>query len=444
MNTRTIVFDDSVRQALLVLLSRTRVFSLDKDLKRQYHLVCVMNDRISDAIAYLNQHNKCAPQTLEEYYAFMVFADNLYEGVKLAYEEMVASSTHQTWHELCDAIRPRYFAIAKGVSNELLRLSQGERLPDNMFFRYLRSVSFAHPFRTTDFKFINKRGKMPKNEKEGDIHYCPLVKVGDDVGFTPLGWDRNDTIEFVAYTDKRHKFVIFHVSYTAILGFLKSRYELLHLVVEHINGVLEAIYAKWRKRKIGRNHSPAQILTNLIMRLHGRCMRSDEIDEMVRFLSAEVNKRYPKNVRNVALFKRAIIDAIPRFCDCFDAQDDEGFYSAAKRILNPDLPSYTGSRTTRKYQMVINHRDRIITCLNERTFNRGDLHWGVVKLKQSFVSKWVTLNEKVMSVQEIWLLVCAAWYLENQDCVKRGVLRGKEFCSKMSYNHREKATNKGD
>lgn len=420
MKSRSIIFDDSIRQALLSLVNRTQVFSLDEKLKRQYHLVCVMNDRISDAIAYLNQHDKCAPQTLKEYYAFMTFADNLYEGVKLVYEKIVASNSKKTWHELCDAIRPRFFC--KGTSKELLKLTKGERLPDNMFFRYLRSLSFAHPFRTTDFRFINKRGRMPKDEKNGDIHYCPLVKVGDDVGLIPQGWDRSDTIEFIAYTDKRHKFVIFHVSYTAILRFLKSRYELLFLVVEHINGVLETIHDKWRKRKIGRDYPPVQILTNLIKRLHSRCMRTDEIEEMVRFLSAKVNQRYPRNIRNVALFKRAIIDVIPRLCDCFDAQDNEGFYSAAQRILNPDVPSYTGSRATRKYQMVINHRDRIITCLTERTFNRGYLCFGVANLKQSFVSKWVTLNDKVMSVQEIWLLVCTAWYLEHKECVERGVL----------------------
>ena len=422
MKSRPIIFDESIRQDLLSLVNRTQVFSLDEKLKRQYHLVCVMNDRISDAIAYLNQHNKFAPQTLEEYYAFMTFADNLYEGVKLVYEEIVASNTQKTWHELCDAIRTRFFC--KGTSKELLKLTKGERLPDNMFFRYLRSLSFAHPFRTTDFRFINKRGRMPKDEKCGDIHYCPLVKVGDDVGLIPQGWDRRDTIEFIAYTDKRHKFVIFYVSYAAILRFLKSLYEFLSLVVEYINGVLEMIHDKWRKRKIGRDYPPVQILTNLIKRLHGRCMRSDEIEEMVRLLSVEVNKRYPKNVRNVALFKQAIIEGIPRLCDYFDAQNHEGFYSFARRILSPKLPPYTGGRATKKYQMVINHRARIIQCLNKSSFSRGALNVGVLMLSESFVNKWVTLDAEKMSVQEIWLLVCTAWYLEHQDCVKRGVLHG--------------------
>ena len=66
---------------------------------------------------------------------------------------------------------------------------------------------------------------------------------------------------------------------------------------------------------------------------------------------------------------------------------------------------------------------RIIQCLNESLFDRGNLNFGVRKLSESFVNKWVTLDTETMEVQEIWLLICTAWYLEHQDCVKRGILR---------------------
>ena len=422
MQEGIIIFDDSIRQELHDLVTHTQVFSVDKKLKRNYQLVCVMNDRLADAIAYLNQHNGNAPKTLEEYYSFMAFADNLYEGVRLAYEQIVFDSkvkVRKSWDELCRGIQS-YFC-EKGVSENVFKLTKRKRLPDNTFFRYLRALTFAHPFETTEFKFINKKKKQDR--KCPDTHYCPLVKFGDNVISLPSGWRRDDTIEIIAYAHRWYKSVPFHVSYSAILQFLKSRYELLNLVITHVRSLIENRSAKWRMRKIGRKYDSVIVLQHLARRLRGRGLIANDIESMIQFLKTEVNPRYPRNVRCSERFKQAIKNAISGLCGLFDAQDNKGFYRVLNDLTNPTLPSYDGKRLYKKYHMVINHRDRIIQCLNESLFDRGNLNFGVRKLSESFVNKWVTLDTETMEVQEIWLLICTAWYLEHQDCVKRGILR---------------------
>ena len=425
MILKPVVFDDSIRQGVISFVNqKSNFFLVDKELRRNYQLVCVMNDRVADAIEYLNQHNKCAPKTVDEYYSFMVFADNLYEGVRLAYERIVYDSKlnvgkHKTWDCLCDDLQP-YFRD-KSISDSFSKLTKGGWLPDNTFFRYLRALSYAHPFETTEFKFINKERKK-KDRKRPETHYCPFVRVGDNIISLPFGWNKDDTIEVVVYTYRRRKFLIFHVSYFAILQFLKSRYELLGIVTNHLEDVTETLMAKWSKRKIDRHYEPVDILRHLVKHLHGRGLIANDVEEIISFLTTEVNPRYPRNVRNVEIFRLAIKDSISRLCDLFEAQDTEGFFQTIRGLNNPSLPCYNRDSRTKKYDMVINHRDQIITCLNKRTFDVGDLRFGVTMLRKSFVRKWVTLNDRTMSVQEIWLLVCTAWYLEHKECVERGML----------------------
>ena len=73
-------FDYSIKEELSDLLQRTKAFRSDKELSRQFSLACVVQDRLFDAIGYLDAHLD-PPRNIEEFYLFMVYADNVFSAI---------------------------------------------------------------------------------------------------------------------------------------------------------------------------------------------------------------------------------------------------------------------------------------------------------------------------------------------------------------------------
>ena len=63
-------FDYSIKKELSDLLQRTKAFRADKELGRQFSLACVVQDRLFDAIGYLDAHLS-TPRNNEEPCLFM-------------------------------------------------------------------------------------------------------------------------------------------------------------------------------------------------------------------------------------------------------------------------------------------------------------------------------------------------------------------------------------
>lgn len=74
-------FDWSIKQRLSDLLQRTRPFQLDDELSEQFSFACAIQDRLKDAIEYLDAHLE-PPRHRNELYLFMVYADNVFSAVQ--------------------------------------------------------------------------------------------------------------------------------------------------------------------------------------------------------------------------------------------------------------------------------------------------------------------------------------------------------------------------
>lgn len=418
-----VYFDGGIRNEFHELLEHTPIFRLDRQLRQNYDLVCVMHDRVADAIEYLNDHVE-APRTVADYYTFMVYADNLYEGVRLVYERIVGVK-EKTWDEICGGIRTKFFG--RGVSKELLRLTKRKRIPDNTFFRYLRALSFAHPFETENFNFIHSNKWKKKNHSKGrqcgEVHYCPFVIAADRQDLMAPGWE-HDAIAVRVYTNKRKDLgVTFYVSYTAMREFLVSRYEILRVVTEHVYGLIESMKQKWSRRRIGRLQPPIDTVKKIRTLMVSRGLRTDEIDDVIRFLVENVSSRYPKNKKSVAVFRAAIVDRIPYWCDLIDAQRHEELFRSIDEITDPEIP-YSGgpNRSTKaKYRMVNSCLEKLVDCLCPQLYSPGLFRYSVRGFSASFARKWVSLKEE-MPLSEIWLLVSAAYYRESEYCRSKGML----------------------
>ena len=69
-------FDPSVKAELSRLLQHTKAFRLNSQMRARFNLACVVQDRILDAMSYLDKHRE-APSTDSQFYLMMVYADNL-------------------------------------------------------------------------------------------------------------------------------------------------------------------------------------------------------------------------------------------------------------------------------------------------------------------------------------------------------------------------------
>ena len=73
-------FDPSVKAELSRLLQHMKAFRLNSQMRDRFNLACVVQDRILDAMLYLDKHRE-APSTDSQFYLMMVYADHLFSAV---------------------------------------------------------------------------------------------------------------------------------------------------------------------------------------------------------------------------------------------------------------------------------------------------------------------------------------------------------------------------
>ena len=129
------------------------------------------------------------------------------------------------------------------------------------------------------------------------------------------------------------------------------------------------------------------------------------------FLTCEITE-IEKNKASVAIFRDAILDVLPRICDCVDSLDYEGLFDALSTI-----DRYPNEMHPMAYYQL----EKIATYLDKRSsiVTRGSNEdWGLFNAEEfanEFAKKWVDIDVANMEYDEIKLLVATACYLEAKD-----------------------------
>ena len=144
-------------------INSTSIFQKTFKLKEKYNLICVVMDRLDSAIGYLNEHEK-QPKTEEDFVCFLVYACMIRDGIIKLYENVFERKPSFIDDK-------KFFRDVKIYSKNAF--SEEDCPTDDVFFEYLRSMAFAHPFNTG-----NRKGRLFLESNE--IQYCPWVIVRDN------------------------------------------------------------------------------------------------------------------------------------------------------------------------------------------------------------------------------------------------------------------------
>ena len=110
-------------------------------------------------------------------------------------------------------------------------------------------------------------------------------------------------------------------------------------------------------------------------------------------------------------------------CDALEKPDYNEAADKLDAVLSPDIPDWPENPDS-EYRGMAYHRGKVAEYCGSSNCSRTD--YVAIDLKclmKGFVKKWVTIDPKIMSRQEIWLLVSTAWYLESRECAARGIVR---------------------
>ena len=374
-----------------IIDSARNIFSNVDGLKDKYNLICAFTDRIISSVDYLNCHSK-RPKTEEDFICFLVFASILRDGIKTLYQNF-----YQTKPPYVE--EKKYFRYVKKYDG--LYFTEETCPTDEEFFEYLRSMAFAHPHETSKDK--RNRPFMQSGEKQ----LCPWVIV-KHMSFSA---GLKDAVGIRIYSNKFPESMLdIFFSFNDLKGYIRDRYECIKELTEWVKRGVNHQNTEWQQTKINREQSGELILKEIKDILEERFQDTYIIDDVLEYLTC--NLTLDENIENVDKYRKAILNLIPKVCDCVETLDYEGMENVFETIFEYPKEMHQSSH----YQL-----EKIFCYLNdeERRFDVfSNESWGLKQAEafsKYFAQKWVKINVNSMTLSEIKLLVRTACFLEKES-----------------------------
>lgn len=381
--------DESLIWDLHNVIESSDIFMREEPLKHKYNLFCAFKDRMFSAVKYLNEHSN-SPKTEEEFINFLVYAAIVRDGIIKLYQNLYG--TRPPFIE-----EKKYFLDVRRYSEKYF--TEGTQPTDDNFFEYLRAMAFAHPYETS--------GRNRPFLQNGEIHICPWVIVSKVGGLFEI----KNPVGIRIYSNKFEDDLLdILFSFDDLKAYIKSRFVCLKEITKWAKQELAQHIKEWKKRKINRNQDPVKVLTEIKKVLTDRFQDAGSIEGLLAYLQCPISNEEDRE--NVLKFRQAIIDAIPDICDSVDNLDCESM----EQIIS-ELFVYP----KKMHQMACYQLEKIFTYLDDRSEvidPYSDEEWGLQQaynFSNEFAKKWVKIDVKTMSYDEIKLLVRTACYLEDQE-----------------------------
>ena len=381
--------DESIVRNFREAINSSRIFNNSDKHKHRYNLTCAVMDRLDSAVRYLNLH-ALLPQTEEEFICFLVYSCMLKDAIYKLYENV--------FHELPPLKdEKKYFANAAHYFDQIF--DENTCPSDDMFFEYLRSVAFAHPFETgyRNRPFLQK----------GETQCSPWVIVRSM--FSDFG--KNDAVGVRVYSNvKERDLYDIQISFKAIKEYIKARYICLNELTDWAKGEVTEQNEQWKEIKVFRSENPIETIRSIKAVLHSRFEETHSVNIAEKYLCCELTCE--SNKGNVSKYREAIIAVLPRVSDCVDQLDYEGVEKSLDILRVVPKKMHSNAH----YQL-----EKIFCYLDQRSeYIEPDSNeeWGLIQayeFSQQFAKKWVDIDIKTMSYDEIHLLVSTACYLEAKE-----------------------------
>ena len=344
-------------------------------------------DRIDSAIDYLNAHID-KPQTEEGLICFLVFASMIKDGVEKLYESIFSRKPPYRDDK-------QYFKSAMFYDKPYFT---EETCPtDDVFFEYIRALAFAHPYETSHRR---ERPFMKKSE----THYCPWVIVNTyDFDSDKVGIRIYSNIDEESITDITFPF-------SALKEYIRYRYNYINELTQWVKNQKSEQEEKWASHQINRNQNPVDVLMEIKSILDERFQDADTVETAIAYLTCPLSVE--SNQENVTVFRDAIVDEIPKVCDCIDNLDYEGMEEAFSLLTV--VPDFVHQMCNYQLEKIFTYLDSRSEVVDEFSKER----WGLKQARafsNQFAKKWVTIDVEHMEYDEIKLLVRTACYLEAKE-----------------------------
>lgn len=358
-------------------INSTSIFYKSDRLKEKYNLICVVMDRLESAVNYLNRHDG-SPRTEEDFVCFLVYACMVRDAILKLYENVFQ--------------RKPDFIGEKNFFKEVKLYSENaftdENCPtDDVFFEYLRSMAFAHPFETG-----KRSGRVffEANERQ----YCPWVIVQDEY------------VGIRVYTSS-NKFVINDLtfSFENLKAYIKSIYVHLQEIDDWAKNEICFQDDEWKKHKVDRSGSVDAMLQSIKTIYAERFLEPYDIERIESYLKCECSM--PRNNDIVQSYRRLLVESLYKISDALDAGDNDALDIATSSIF---------VRPRKTHQMMHYQLEKIF-CYLDDDHGWMDVQWGLKQAKefaQEFAKNWVTIDVGQMDFEEIKLLVTIACYYETK------------------------------
>lgn len=413
-------FDYSIKEELSDLLQRTKAFRSDKELSRQFSLACVVQDRLFDAIGYLDAHLD-PPRNIEEFYLFMVYADNVFSAINEFFKIKV----------IRDNV-PYKFRPGGGVANQTgffvdaFKKAFPKAPPsacpsDDDFFRYFRSLSFAHPYETSRQKFIDRDG--------GERHYSPFPVTRNCPGF-PIGDDGD--IGVVVYSNGEGNsisptYFTITLRYSTIKDFLISRYNTLADITEYIRDLLAVKEKSWLRHKIDRNKPLPELLAQLHSIYEERLEEPYYIEELVRHIETPITPGHGNNEEVVRKYRDALRSILPLVCNAVDNGDYNLAAQTIDSVISSEIPDWPECPDNGYRGLNYYYGNVVVACADNDNTWKHKMTVDLDIVMKGYAAKWVDIEPPAMSNEEILVLLAAARWMESAECRRKGMFPRKSF-----------------
>ena len=332
-------------------------------------------DRLESAVNYLNNHSDL-PRTEEDFVCFLVYACMVRDAVLKLYENIFQRKP--------DFIGEKKFF--KNVKQYSQNAFSEENCPtDDVFFEYLRSMAFAHPFETG-----HRRGRLFFETQEKQ--YCPWVIVQDDL------------VGIRVYTSS-DKFIINDLTFPFdnLKEYVKSIYVHLREINEWAKDEIYIQDAEWKRHKVDRSGTVADLLISIRTIYAERFLVPYDIDRIKSYLNCECSN--PRNNDIVKAYRELLVEALYKISDALDVGDYDALDMATNSVF---------LRPRKTHQMMYYQLEKIY-CYLDNDNNWMDVQWGLKQatlFSREFAKNWVIIDVSTMGFDEIKLLVTIACYYE--------------------------------
>lgn len=382
--------DESKIKQFRELVNSSDIFLKSEKHKENWNLFCAFMDRIEDAVKVLISRDLISNDIgkPEDLIIFIVYTDIITESLKMIFSRL-------------------------GLDNPLNSTSsifnqQGYGSgTDDRFFKYIRSLSFAHVIDTT-----RERAYV----LSGEIKYSPFVLNG-----SMLDVDKITIATYSNIEENDGHFIRFPKR--QLIKYIESRYYLIEYLNDYLQNEILVHRDKILKEIIAVSDNPIDTLNNL-----RRAAISRYDDDTIRhidrvFYTLSYDTENPVNRKSVEIFKQYVISLIDDFVKLYQALDD--------RADNHDFRNVFYISCNEKYNLSNYVLPKIREYLSEEIYGPNDygfdpnieikantpsnVLWGFQQLKvfkKQLSDRYVHIDYN-MPFDEIQLLISTTLFLDK-------------------------------